>query len=200
VEGRLVVLAVAQHPIVLVVDDDALSRLVLARRLYRWGYEPVQLGDAATALAHLESETADALIADVEMPGIDGLSLARQALARCPSLPVFLVTACPRPETWTSATAAGVRDVLPKQAGGAESLRQALAAALHPELAGREDLALAHSLRTPLAALKGALDILCSGRAGDLPESQRRFAGIARRNADRMISLVEELLESAARP
>jgi hypothetical protein len=42
--------------------------------------------------------------------------------------------------------------------------------------------------------------MLCSGQLGELVEPQRRFAGIAQRNADRMVSLVEELLESAARP
>jgi signal transduction histidine kinase len=129
------------------------------------------------------------------------LALAEAALALRPALPIFLVTPRPGPELWARAAAAGARDLLPKLAGGGDGLRDALAVAIQqPEFQGREDLALAHSLRTPLAALKGALDILCSGRAGELPASQQQFAGIARRNADRMIVLVEELLESATRP
>jgi signal transduction histidine kinase len=109
------------------------------------------------------------------------------------------VTPTPDPQLWQRAAAAGARDLLGKQAGSGAGLRRALALALRPELAGREDLQLAHSLRTPLTALKGAIDILNSGQAGELEESQRRFVGIAQRNVDRMIELVEELLESSAR-
>ena len=185
---------------VLVVDDDELSRHVVARRLLRWGYEPVSCANAEGALAELGRGTVTALVSDLDMPGMDGLALARAALARHPDLPVFLLTACPTPETWAQARVAGARDLLVKRAGRAEGLRQALRSASDPEDAsGGEDLLLAHALRTPLTALKGAIDLLCSGQLDDLPDSQRRFAGIAQRNADRMISLIEELLEASAR-
>lgn len=191
---------VVENPVVVVADDDDLSRHVLARRLLRWGYDPETYSCAAEALRRLEREPADALVADAEMQGTSAVAFVREALLRRPGLPVFLLAPCSRPELWQQAEAAGARDLLVQQAGGAEGLRQALAAALGRAESARDDVALAHSLRTPLAALKGALDVLCSGQAGALPESQLRFAGIARRNADRMISLVEELLESAARP
>ena len=54
-----------------------------------------------------------------------------------------------------------------------------------------EDLHLAHSLRTPLTALKSAIDLLC---LGELPEDGKRFATMAQRNAERMIELIEKLL------
>lgn len=186
-------------PVILVVDDDALSRHVLVRRLLRWGYDPVACSSGEEALVTLRRGGVAALIADVEMPVMDGLSLAGEARRLMPQMPVFLVTPTPDPRLWPRAAAAGARDLLSKQAGGSDALRHALALALRPELAGREDLMLAHSLRTPLTALKGAIDILCSGQVGELPESQRRFAGIAQRNVDRMIALVEELLESSAK-
>jgi CheY-like chemotaxis protein len=187
-------------PVVLVVDDDALSRHVLVRRLLRWGYDPVACTGASEALSALSHGDVAAVVADIEMPGTDGIALAAEARRIAPAVPVFLVTGTADPGLWPRAAAAGARDVLVKQAGGGAGLRQALALALRPDLAGRDDLVLAHSLRTPLTALKGAIDILCSGQAGELPESQRRFAGIAQRNVDRMIALVEELLESTARP
>jgi signal transduction histidine kinase len=127
------------------------------------------------------------------------LSLVRAALVAQPGLPVILMTANPEPELWRQAAAAGARDLLAKQAGSSDAVRRALASC-SPVLAPGEDMQLAHSLRTPLTALKGAIDILCSGQLGELPESQRRFAGIAQRNVDRMISLVEHLLEESARP
>ncbi len=186
---------------VLVVDDDALSRHVLVQRLRRWGYAPAGCAHAEAALDRLRRfpDTA-AMVADVDMPGTGGLALSRAAHEIRPELPIFLVAPCADAELWARAAAAGARDLLVKQAGGGEGLREALAAALGPERDASADLALAHSLRTPLTALKGAIDMLCNGHLGELGEPQRRFAAIAQRNADRMVALVEELLESAARP
>lgn len=184
---------------VLIVDHDELSRHVMVRRVMRWGYDPVAFTRSEDALLHLQKRPARALVADLHLPEMDGLALARAALVMQPGLPVLLLAAHPTPEQWERAADAGARDLLTKQAGGAEAVRLALASALECDAAG-ENAALAHSLRTPLTALKGALDILCSGQLGELPEAQRRFAGIAQRNADKMIALVEELLETAARP
>jgi signal transduction histidine kinase len=143
-----------------------------------------------------------ALLSDVHMPGTDGLALARAACTLQSDLPVFLMTVEPTPAQWSAASAAGARDLLPKQAGSGEDLRRALDAALAPGVTrsdGEADLQVAHTLRTPLAALKGALDLLCSGQLGDLPAPQKRVAGIAQRNADRVVALIEELLESTAK-
>jgi DNA-binding NtrC family response regulator len=190
---------------VVVVDADELSRHVMMRRLLRWGYDPVAFARAAEALAHLQRYPARALVCDLHTsadtaPDAAGLDFVRAARAAQPDLPVFVVTAQPTAERWAQAAHAGARDLLAKQTGSAEALRRALQVALADDLDDRDDLRLAHSLRTPLTALKSAIDILCSGQAGDLPESQRRFAAIAQRNADKMIALVEELLETAARP
>lgn len=184
---------------VLVVDHDELSRHVMVRRIVRWGYDPVAYKRSEEALLHLQKRPARALVADLHLPEMDGLALARAALVLQPQLPVLLLAPNPTPAQWQSAADAGARDLLMKQAGAAEAVRAALASALERDAAA-ENIALAHSLRTPLTALKGALDILCNGHVGELPEAQRRFAGIAQRNADKMIALVEELLESAARP
>jgi signal transduction histidine kinase len=92
-----------------------------------------------------------------------------------------------------------VSQVVGKQAGVDRELRGALERliAVH-ELAKHPDFELAHALRTPLTALKSAVDLLARG---ELPESQQKFAGIAQRNVDQMIVLVERLLErSATRP
>jgi CheY-like chemotaxis protein len=189
---------------IVVVDGDELSRHVMVRRLLRWGYDPIAFASAGDALSHLQRSPARAMLCDLHAAHAGsadaGLELVRAARAAQPDLPVFLVTANPTPERWAQAAHAGARDLLAKQTGSAEALRRALAVALSDDLDDRDDIRLAHSLRTPLTALKSAIDILCSGQAGELPESQRRFAGIAQRNADRMVALVEELLESAARP
>jgi CheY-like chemotaxis protein len=207
---------------IVVVDGDELSRHVMVRRLLRWGYDPVAFARPTDALAHLRQFAARALLCDLHTAravgaepaaagcaagapaagaaGAEELELVRAARIAQPDLPVFLVTANPTAEQWAQAAHAGARDLLAKQAGSAEALRRALAVALSDDLDDRDDVRLAHELRTPLTALKNAIDILCSDSAGPLPAEQRRFAGIAQRNVDKMIALVEELLESAARP
>jgi len=187
---------------ILVVDDDDLSRHVAARRLMRWGYDPILCRTAQEALALLREARYAALLSDVHLPETDGLALARAACTLQADLPVFLMTAEPTPAQWSAAAAAGARDLLAKQAGSGEGLRRALESALASSAApadGEADLQVAHALRTPLAALKGALDLLCSGQIGELAAAQQRVAGIAQRNADRVVALIEELLESSAR-
>jgi two-component system, OmpR family, phosphate regulon sensor histidine kinase PhoR len=52
-----------------------------------------------------------------------------------------------------------------------------------------------HELRTPLTAVKGSLDLLLDGDAGSLEPLQQRFLQTARRNTERLISLVHDLLD-----
>jgi PAS domain S-box-containing protein len=51
-----------------------------------------------------------------------------------------------------------------------------------------------HELRTPLAAMDGWLHILLDGESGPLTEEQRRFLGTVKRNSDRLMRLVGDLL------
>jgi len=184
---------------VLVVDDDELSRHVVARRLTRWGFAPLVFADPEAVLRYLHTHSACALVSDLEMPGRDGLALARAVRTLRPELPILLLTARRDADLVENAKACGIAAVVSKQAGADQELRRALLHALAAaQAAGPQDFELAHSLRTPLTALKGAIDILCNT---ELPDSQRRFAGIAQRNVDQMIVLVERLLEhSTARP
>ncbi|HEV3288027.1 MAG TPA: HAMP domain-containing sensor histidine kinase [Streptosporangiaceae bacterium] len=51
-----------------------------------------------------------------------------------------------------------------------------------------------HDLRTPLTSIIGYLEMLTDGEAGPLTGAQRRFLAVARRNADRLIAIVTDLL------
>lgn len=52
-----------------------------------------------------------------------------------------------------------------------------------------------HELRTPLTAISGALGILTGGGVGNLPETAVRMLQIAHNNAQRLIHLVNDLLD-----
>jgi signal transduction histidine kinase len=51
-----------------------------------------------------------------------------------------------------------------------------------------------HELRTPLTSIRGYLELLREGEAGDLTDEQLEFVSIVERNADRLLRLVGDLL------
>ena len=68
---------------VLVVDDNATNRRILQEMLESWRMQPVVVADAQAALATLRQATADGrgfdvVIADGQMPDVDGFMLARR--------------------------------------------------------------------------------------------------------------------------
>lgn len=52
-----------------------------------------------------------------------------------------------------------------------------------------------HELRTPLTSIKGSLGLIKSGAVGELPEKLRRMLDIAYNNSDRLIRLINDLLD-----
>jgi PAS domain S-box-containing protein len=52
-----------------------------------------------------------------------------------------------------------------------------------------------HELRTPLTSIKGFVDLLLDGEAGAVNEEQHEFLEIVKSNADRLIALVNDLLD-----
>ncbi|MBU2867750.1 sensor histidine kinase [Pacificibacter marinus] len=52
-----------------------------------------------------------------------------------------------------------------------------------------------HELRTPLTSIKGALDLLKSGLVGPLTEKAQMLLNIAGSNSDRMLDLIQEILD-----
>jgi len=80
---------------VVVVDDSALMRNILARSLTRAGVEVVgSARDGDEALALCERERPDAMTLDLTMPGLDGLGVLRALRSRAESnIPVVVVSA-----------------------------------------------------------------------------------------------------------
>lgn len=77
---------------VLVVDDEASIRDLLAKTLALADYEVDTAGDASAALGRVRASEYDLLIADLRMPGMDGLALIRQVKRLRSELPVIIIT------------------------------------------------------------------------------------------------------------
>lgn len=81
------------HATILLVDDDEAVREVTAAMLEDLGYGVCLAENGAAALGLLDRPPhVDLLMADLRMPGMDGVDLARKARQRRPDLPVLLVT------------------------------------------------------------------------------------------------------------
>ncbi len=52
-----------------------------------------------------------------------------------------------------------------------------------------------HELRTPMTSIKGYVDLLLDGEVGELQPEQTEFLSIVRNNADRLVSLINDLLD-----
>ena len=77
--------------ILLAEDDDSLRRF-LTRGLEAAGHDVIDVRDGTTAVAALEAGPYDLLIADIVMPGTDGIELARIAAGEMPCLKVMFIT------------------------------------------------------------------------------------------------------------
>jgi CheY-like chemotaxis protein len=75
---------------ILVIDDDARDRNLLAAVLEERGYEVILAESGGTGLMLCHRQYPDAVVLDLRMPGIDGHSVLRQMRTLYPSLPVVV--------------------------------------------------------------------------------------------------------------
>jgi len=77
---------------ILLAEDDHSMREFLTKALRRAGHDVVSVGDGLDALAQLTDTEFDLLLADVVMPGLDGIEVARRATKKQPGLKVMFIT------------------------------------------------------------------------------------------------------------
>lgn len=79
------------HPHVLVVDDDEDTRCLVSDALTGEGYSVELATDGAEALRMLERVAPCAILLDIRMPGMDGVTFARQYRLRAPTAAAIIV-------------------------------------------------------------------------------------------------------------
>ncbi len=97
---------------VLVVDDEPAVRFALTELLGERGFTVIECASGTAALAHVLE--VDVMVTDLVMPGLDGMTLLREAKRRTPGLPVIVLTARGSEKTAVEAMKAGAEDHLTK--------------------------------------------------------------------------------------
>ena len=109
---------------VLLVDDDAEIRKTVSDMLTRSGYSVLTAVDGGSALQVLKGGIViDLVIADYQMPEMDGLTLVRRIKEKMPDMPVVILTGHGNLESYLCATGLGVIRYIGKPIGMRELLK-----------------------------------------------------------------------------
>ena len=128
-------------PVILVVEDETLVRLVANECLTEAGFRVLEARDGQEALTILSAQpNVQALVSDIRMPNLDGVSLAKLVRERWPEIGIVLTSAELRP-VGTPADIA----FLPKPYREAKLIQAVRAAIGHPVRPAGVPLAL-HSM------------------------------------------------------
>jgi len=167
-------------PIVRIVDDDAAFLVAIARLLKAAGYLVRTYSSAAELLANL-GDDAGCVVADLRMPGMDGLDLQGELLREANPMPVIFLTGEGDIPTTVKAMRQGAEDFLTKR-GPKEDLFAAVDRALARDARKRGERAHLRLLHTRFDTLTPReRDVLRHVVAGRLNKQIAADLGISER-------------------
>ncbi len=115
---------------VLVVEDHALGRVLLASMLLHRGYAVIEVASAEEALPILREQTVDLVMLDILLTGMSGIDLCQiiRNELNLSTLPVVAYTGAYDVSSVADMRRAGFTDFLPKpiEAGALESVLQGI--------------------------------------------------------------------------
>jgi len=153
----------------LVIDDDVAVCEAVSDTLTQRGFEVTRVHSGADAMAALEHRELDAIISDLNMPGMSGLELCRRVHTNWPNLPVVLMTAFGSMENAVGAIRAGAYDFISKPLQVPELLLTLERALEHRKLKDENQ-----QLRDVVARQRRSSDII-----GESPAMQEVYATLA---------------------
>jgi len=122
---------------ILVVDDEAVLRRNIVRLFESEGHSAEGVGSAEEALVKLAEEDRAVVITDLRMPGMSGIALLEEVVARHPDTLVIVITAHASLQTAIEALRLGAQDYLLKPLSLDELARKVARLLSHRELEQR---------------------------------------------------------------
>lgn len=157
---------------ILIVDDDRDICSMLSRLVCREGFKPFLAYDGEPALEMIRTQSPDAVLLDIKMPGMDGKEVLRKVQSMDPDLPVIMVTAYSDLRGAVAAIKAGAHDYLSKPFEHDEVIRVIHRALKERELKRRLKHLSSHLRKdSPLREIMGPSDAV-----GQLIEMVHRVA------------------------
>ena len=193
---------------ILLIDDERNLRQALGTYLRYVGYEVVAVSSGEEGLAKLRDWHADLIICDIMMPGMDGFDV-RRALEKDPrhrDTPFIFLTAKGQLDDRLHGLRSGADDYIVKPfelmelEARIESLlrrvtRARAVAAQEVEALKENILAnVTHELRSPVAVVRGTLELALEGAFGDDLEQEHRFLSRALESTRSLQRLINDLL------
>ncbi|MHB8382366.1 MAG: sigma-54-dependent transcriptional regulator [Candidatus Binataceae bacterium] len=123
---------------VLIVDDELSLARMAAGLLRKAGYECETCPTVEAAMLALELHGADVILADLKMPGVDGMELLRNVQAKRPDVAVVVSASTPSTDSTAEALRAGAFDSVAKPFNGDE-LNSVIARAVEMSSLQREN-------------------------------------------------------------
>ncbi len=189
------------HDILLVEDNPGDARLLQEMVGAVEGHDIalVHVESMREAETYLAAHTVDMILLDLGLPDCAGLEAIKRAHAAAAGVPLVVLTGLDDDDVATQALQQGAQDFLIKGEVDVRGLSRALRYAyersrlerLKDEFVGT----VSHELRTPLTSISGALGLLMTNAAGELPEPAKRILVIAHSNCLRLVRLVNDILD-----
>ena len=204
---------------VLVVDDEKEIRDFLLKALTRIAGFQVDLAEnGEEALKKIEKQKFDLVMTDLKMPQMDGLQLIKEISISSPETLTVLMTGHGTIDSAIEAMKQGASDYLTKPINldetilrlrkvldekqrfmrlkdYADQLEKANLELKKLDAMKSEFVSVAsHELRTPLAAIKNSIQLILSGKAGEINSNQHKFLTMADRNITRLTNILNDLL------
>ena len=104
----------AEKPLVAIVDDDESIRNATRDLLRAEGFSTATFEDAESFLGSASRASASCVVADIRMPGMNGLELYQTLVASGDGIPTVIITAHPEDATRSRAREAGITCYLSK--------------------------------------------------------------------------------------
>ena len=196
---------------ILLVDDeedlDALVNQLFRRQIQTSQYEFIYVRGGNEALTAIEQHPDIAIVlSDINMPGMDGLTLLAELSERNPIIRTVMVTAYGDMDTMRAAMNRGAFDFISKPINGKDleitiektirqvnQLRETAELKAVDEMKTRFFASITHELRTPLSLIISPVDKLLED--SDLPAPYQKQLSTVRRNALQLLRLINQLLD-----